>query len=105
MKHRKLLLLTLGMSLSVAAVFSTHSARAAEGTRIVEGEITQMTNELVTVDGVHSFKFEPAKAQCYDFRADKTTCETLVLTGYAAKARVTVLGDVVQRIDLIEVLQ
>lgn len=104
MKHRKLLPLTVAISLCGAAVFA-HSVRAAERERVVEGEITQMTNELVTVDGIHSFKFEPAKAQCFDFRADKTTCETLVLTGYAAKARVTVLGDVVQRIDLIEVLQ
>lgn len=105
MKNRKLLLLALAVSLFGGGAFSTHSLRAAGGVQILVGRITQMTKDRVTIDDVHSFKFQPAKAQCFDFRAARTTCETLVAIGYADQARVTVLGGVVQRIDIIELQQ
>ncbi len=105
MKHRKLYAIALGVSLAIGSLLSIPSARAADPVRVVTGRITQMTQDQVTLDDMRSFKFDPDQAQCFDFRAEKTTCESLVAIGYADKARVTVVGDTVQRIDIIELQQ
>jgi hypothetical protein len=91
---------------SIACLIMSGSATAAIGVgEVYEGWLSQITMKYVTVDGTQTFNFDPKKATCFDWRGDKTTCETLVAVGYADKGRVTVVGGVVQRIDIIELQQ
>ena len=78
---------------------------AVEPTQVIEGRLTQITTEQVTLDGVRTFRIEPQRTECFDFRSDRTTCATLALIGYADKARLSVAGTVVRRIDLLELQQ
>lgn len=78
---------------------------AVEPTQIVEGRLTQIGVEHVTVDGQRTYAIDPQRTECFDFRNDRTTCGTLALIGYADKARLTVVGTLVKRIDLLELQQ
>ena len=102
------------MKLTVAARFSSlllalacpalHvSAAGAPG--VVEGRLTQVTSTIVQVDHDRTYHFNPAIARCFDFRGDALTCDTLVGIGYVDRARVTLRGVDVQRIDIIELQQ
>jgi hypothetical protein len=102
------------MKLTVAARFSGSLLAlalpalhvfAAGAPGVVEGRLTQVTSTIVQVDHDRIYQFNPAIAQCFDFRGDATTCETLVGIGYVDRARVTLRGSNVQRIDIIELQQ
>ena len=51
------------------------------------------------------YQFNPALVQCFDFRGDALTCDTLVGIGYVDRARVTLRGTDVIRIDIVELQQ
>jgi hypothetical protein len=78
---------------------------AAEPTHVVEGRLTQITTTLVTVDNDRTYAIDSETTECFDFRSDRTTCGTLALIGYADKARVTLVGTLVKRIDLLVLQQ
>lgn len=87
---------------SIAAVLlGALGAHAASAADVIEGVLSQVTSTSVTMDSSRTFKFDPAMAQCFDFRNDRTTCATLVAIGYADKVRLTLVGDTVQRIDIL----
>lgn len=96
--------LLLGALLAGAVVCPTFAV-AADNPGSLQGRITQITAKSVIVDRVHIFKLDLAKAKCFDIGGRPITCETLVGIGYADKARVTVLADTVQRIDILELQQ
>lgn len=102
------------MKLTVAARFSLSLLAlalpalhvfAAGAPGVVEGRLTQVTSTIIQVDHDKIYQFNPAIARCFDFRGDATTCETLVGIGYVDRARVTLRGTDVQRIDIIELQQ
>jgi hypothetical protein len=80
-----------------------HAAGTTPG--VVEGVLTQVQASFVQVDHQHTFQFNPATARCFDFRGDAMTCATLVGIGYADRARITLRGDTVLRIDVLELQQ
>jgi hypothetical protein len=99
--------LALAISLAGWIALSSHSAIAAQPVpgQTLQGRITQITTEKVTIDGIHTFKLDPKKTQCFDHRGDKTSCATLAAVGYADSAIVTIVGDSVQRIDIKQLQQ
>ena len=80
-------------------------ALAAGAPGVVEGRLTRVTASFVQVDHDRTYQFNSAIAQCFDFRGDAMPCETLVSIGYVDRARVTLRGNDVQRIDIIELHQ
>ncbi len=60
---------------------------------------------FVTIDGKQTFQLDPVQAKCFTPGGDKMTCETLAGVGNVEKARVTVMGDLVQRIDVLALQQ
>ncbi len=80
-------------------------ASAAGALSVVEGRLTIVTATAVQVDHGASYEFDPASASCFDFRGDAMTCDTLVGIGYADRARITLRGTAVQRIDILELQQ
>jgi hypothetical protein len=90
--------------LLVLALPALH-AFAAGAPGVIEGRLTQITSSYIQVDHDRTYLFNPAIAQCFDFRGDATTCDTLVGIGYVDRARVTLRGSDVQRIDIIELQQ
>lgn len=94
---KKLLLLVLALP-------ALH-AFAAGAPGVIEGRLTQITSSYIQVDHDRTYLFNPAVARCFDFRGDATTCDTLVGIGYVDRARVTLRGSDVQRIDIIELQQ
>ena len=92
-----------GLLLALAAPALNVFAAGAPG--VVEGRLTQVTSTFVQVDHDKIYQFNPVIAQCFDFRGDATTCETLVGIGYVDRARVTLRGTDVRRIDIIELQQ
>lgn len=78
-------------------------------TTLVEAEIIQFTMSevvILTEDARQvRFKVERAKTLCFDDRGSPWACEGFALVGYADKARITLLGDVAQRIEIIELQQ
>ena len=71
----------------------------------VEGRLTQVTTSVVQVDHDRVYQFNPAVARCFDFRGDAMTCDTLVGIGYVDRARVSLRGSEVVRIDVVELQQ
>ncbi|HXS91457.1 MAG TPA: hypothetical protein VN705_19020 [Steroidobacteraceae bacterium] len=92
-------------SLLLAAVLPLLDASAAGAPGVVEGTITRVTTDEVQVDHSRVYQFNPALARCFDFRGDALTCDTLVGIGYVDRARITLLGTAVQRIDILELQQ
>lgn len=97
---------------TIAAALCTltagHLANAADAANTLEpvvGRLAQATDRTVTIDGVGTFKFDPGRAQCFDHHKVRLTCATLVAVGYADKVSVTIAGDTVTRIDIIELQQ
>jgi len=88
-----------------AAVLPLLDASAAGAPGVVEGTITRVTTDEVQVDHSRVYQFNPALARCFDFRGDALTCDTLVGIGYVDRARITLLGTAVQRIDILELQQ
>jgi hypothetical protein len=78
---------------------------AAGAPGIVEGRLTRITTSFVQVDHDRTYQFNSAIARCFDFRGDAMTCDTLVGIGYVDRARITLRGTDVQRIDVIELQQ
>jgi hypothetical protein len=102
------------MKLTVAARFSgpllalawpALHALAADAPSVFEGRLTQVTTSYVQVDHERTYQFNPAIVQCFDFRGDALPCETLVGIGYVDRARVTVRGTDVKRIEIVELQQ
>jgi hypothetical protein len=91
--------------LLLALAWPALHALAAGAPGVVEGRLTQITTSFVQVDHGHTYTFNPALAQCFDFRGDALTCDTLVGIGYVDRARVTLRGTDVQRIDIVELQQ
>jgi hypothetical protein len=92
-------------SLLLALAHPALQAGAAGAPGVVEGTLTRVTGSFVQVDHAQTYQFDPASAECFDFRGDAMTCDTLVGIGYADRARVTLRGAVVQRIDILELQQ
>lgn len=93
------------LALIVTALWA-HSASPAQSTQVVEARIVRITTTLVTLEGIgEDFKLDAKNAQCFDEYGNKLTCATLAGIGYVDKARVTIAGDVVQRIDIIDLQQ
>lgn len=89
-----------------AALLLIAQAVAAEETvRVLVGELTLVTRTHVTIGGIRTLRIDRNKSKCFDFRGELTTCDTLAQVGYVDKARVAYVGDVVQRIDIIELQQ
>lgn len=81
-------------------LLATPLVHSAEPTNAVQGSLF-VTATSVEIDRTQHVKFVPAEAQCFDHRGDALTCATLVGIGYVDKARVTLRGDSVVRIDII----
>ena len=90
-----------GLLLALTALFTL----AAGVPSVMEGRLTQVTLTFVQLDHGRTYTFNPGLARCFDFRGDALTCDTLVGIGYVDRARVTVRGTDVQRIDIIELQQ
>ena len=88
----------------IALAWPALHAHAAEP-GYVEGRLTQVTTSIVQVDHDRVYQFNPAVAKCFDFRGDAMTCETLVGIGYVDRARVSLRGSDVVRIDVVELQQ
>lgn len=103
MSIRMRLSISLGLSLLCAATLAT----ATEMTQV--GRLARVALDHVLVEAadgkVTSYRVDQVLTQCFDFRGDKTTCETLAEIGYADKGRVTVVDGLAKRIDLIELQQ
>jgi hypothetical protein len=100
--------LTLAARFSVALLTLAWPALHALGAGapgVVEGRLTRITASEVQVDHNRTYQFNPAIAQCFDFRGAALPCSTLVGIGYADRARVTLRGADVQRIDIVELQQ
>ena len=80
-------------------------AFAADASGVVEGRLTRVTTSFVQVDHDRTYLFNSAIAECFDFRGDAMSCDTLVGIGYVDRARVTVSGNDVLRIDIVELHQ
>jgi hypothetical protein len=94
---------TPGMSTPKQRIFGP--APVVAGTLV--GRLRLSRTEAV-VDEQHRFKFDPERTACFTYRGDEayaTTCATLVGIGYADKARLTVAGDKVTRLDILELYQ
>jgi hypothetical protein len=76
-------------------------------TGALEGRL-RLSRTQAVLDETRTYKFDPEKAQCFIARGRDslpTTCATLVGVGYADRARVTVVGDSVVRLDILELQQ
>jgi hypothetical protein len=102
------------MKLTVAARFSSPllalawpalHAFAADAPGVFEGRLTRVTTNFVQVDHDRTYQFNPALVQCFDFRGDALPCATLVNVGYVDRARITVRGTDVKRIEIVELQQ
>jgi hypothetical protein len=80
-------------------------ALAADSPSVLEGRLTRVTTSFIQVDHDRTYQFNPALVQCFDFRGDALPCETLVGVGYVDRARVTVRGTDVKRIEIVELQQ
>ena len=80
-------------------------AFAAGSPDVLEGRLTRVTASFIQVDHDRTYQFNPAIVQCFDFRGDALPCETLVGIGYVDRARVTVRGSDVKRIEIVELQQ
>jgi hypothetical protein len=117
MKHHTAFSLTLALSLLGAAVaaqsqgMSRPKAPVAPSEAPVQGTLEgrlRLSRTEAVLNEVRTFKFDPEKAQCFIARgiqSFQTTCVTLVGVGYADKARVTVVGDTVVRLEILELQQ
>lgn len=103
MKTRTSLYMMAALALVLAGTAPV--SLTAEATHVVEGRLTQITTTLVTVDSNRTYAIDPENTECFDFRNDRTTCGTLALIGYADKARLTLIGTLVKRIDLLVLQQ
>ncbi|HEY7639392.1 MAG TPA: hypothetical protein VH814_06680 [Steroidobacteraceae bacterium] len=92
-------------SLLLAAVLPLLDASAAGTPGVVEGTLTRINASEVQVDHDQVYLFDPARAHCFDFRGDALPCDTLIGIGYVDRARITLLGTAVQRIDILELQQ
>lgn len=92
-------------SLSLATTLLALAASAAGAPGVVEGKLTRVTANELQIDHAQVYQFDPVSAKCFDFRGDALTCETLVGIGYADRARITLRGTVVQRVDILELQQ
>lgn len=110
MSIRTPLSVSLGLSLLCAATLATSAAAADSPAQMtVEGRLARVALDHVLVEAadgtVTSYRVDQVLTQCFDFRADKTTCETLADIGYADKGRVTVVDGLAKRIDLLVLQQ
>lgn len=101
----KLRVATSSRLLLLALAWPALSALAAGAPSVVEGRLTQVRADFIQLDHQQTYSFNPGTAKCFDFRGDAMTCDTLVGIGYADRARVTLLGTTVQRIDVLELQQ
>lgn len=89
----------------LALAWPALNALAAGAPGVVEGRLTQISTSAVQLDHDREYQFNPAIAQCFDFRGDALACDTLVGIGYIDRARVTLRGSDVVRIDIVELQQ
>ena len=101
----KLTVATRSLGLLLALAWPALHALAAGAPSVVEGRLTRVTTSVVQVDHDRTYQFNSAIARCFDFRGDAMACDTLVGIGYVDRARVTLRGNDVQRIEIIELHQ
>jgi hypothetical protein len=110
MSIRTRLSISFGLSLLCAATLAAPAAVADSPQEMAYvGRLARVALDHVLVEAadgtVTSFRVDQVLTQCFDFRGDKTTCETLADVGYADKGRVTVVDGLAKRIDLIVLQQ
>ena len=98
------LLLGAGAPSAARPATAAPTAVAAPVNRILQGRM-RLSATQITINETVTYRFDPLRAQCFDFRAHATTCATLVGIGYADKVRVTLAGDTVLRLDILELQQ
>ena len=91
--------------LLLALAWPALQALAAGAPGVIEGRLTRVTASFIQLDHDRTYLFNPAVAECFDFRGDAMPCDTLVAIGYADRARVIVRGANVQRIEIVELQQ
>lgn len=101
----KLTVATRFCGLLLALAWPALHALAAGAPSVVEGRLTQIRTTSVQMDHNREYQFNPAVARCFDFRGDAMTCDTLVGIGYVDRARVTLSGTDVVRIDIVDLQQ
>ena len=92
---------------SLALLATTASAAPPANSSVLEGWLRLFPTEVIMNYQYH-YKFDPKRAQCFTARGEQrifTTCETLIGIGYADRARITLSGDQVVRIDVLELQQ
>jgi hypothetical protein len=92
--------------LLLSQALSAAQPRAYEAQpRVYEARLVQITRTDVTIEGLGTYPLDPAVLECFDFRKERTTCETLAGVGYADRARITFVSGKVRRIDILELQQ
>jgi hypothetical protein len=91
--------------LLLAVTWPALHALAAGAPGVLEGRLTRVTATFIQLDHDRTYLFNPAVAQCFDFRGDAMPCDTLVAIGYVDRARVIVSGANVQRIEIVDLQQ
>ena len=109
MSIRTRLSISFALSLLCAATLAAPAVAASPQEMAYVGRLARVALDHVLVEAadgtVTSFRVDQVLTQCFDFRGDKTTCETLAEIGYADKGRVTVVDGLAKRIDLIVLQQ
>jgi hypothetical protein len=90
---------------TVALAALSMSVAQAQELRTVTGRLLQVTQTYATIENLKSFRFNPLIAKCYDTQGYSLTCATLLGMGYAERVRLTLSGDSVQRIDILDLQQ
>jgi hypothetical protein len=98
------LLLVAGAPSAARPAVLAPTAVAMPSNRILQGRMRLSATEITINESV-TYKFDPLRVQCFDFRAHPTACATLVGVGYADRVRVTLAGDTVLRLDILELQQ
>jgi hypothetical protein len=95
------------LSLALALFATAALAQTPRTNSALEGWLRLLPTEAV-INHQYRYKFDPKRAQCFTARGEEripTTCETLLGIGYADRARLTLSGDQVVRIDVLELQQ
>lgn len=97
--------LPLRALLATAALAASMPSLGAEPPQVFTGRLSVVSARHIEVDRTHRFPFQPGSAECFDTHGNRMTCQTLVGIGYADRARITLTGGQVRRIDLLDLQQ
>lgn len=92
-------------ALLAACVLVATPSLSEQPPQVLTGRLSVVTARHVEVDRTQRFPFQPANAECFDTHGNRMTCQTLVGIGYADRARITLSGGRIRRIDLLQLQQ